>query len=96
MQVSPIFDSVWKTMRRCLNGPVGFAFAAALLVVITYQLVFKPATAQRISYALSGKAPKSAANTAARLGRAVCSPYNRRACEALIWKEQTNDAYENC
>ena len=39
MQVSPIFDSMWKTMRRCLNGPVGFAFAAALLVVITYQFV---------------------------------------------------------
>ena len=31
MQVSPIFDSVWKTMRRCLNGPAGFALAAALL-----------------------------------------------------------------
>ena len=39
MQVSPSFDSGWKTMRRCLNGPVGVAFAAALLVVITYQLV---------------------------------------------------------
>jgi hypothetical protein len=63
MQVSPIFDSVWKTMRRCLNGSVGFAFAAALLVVITYQLVYKPATAQGITYALSGRAAKSGTTT---------------------------------
>ncbi len=47
MQVSPIFDSVWNTMRRCLNGPAGFAFAAALLVVITYQLVSKPANSNQ-------------------------------------------------
>ncbi len=38
MQVSPIFVAGWKTMRRCLNGPVEFAFAAALLVVSTDQL----------------------------------------------------------
>ncbi len=63
MQVSPIFDAVWKTMRRCPNGPVGFAFAAALLVAITYQLVSKPATAQGIIYALSGKAAKSGTAT---------------------------------
>ncbi len=29
MQISPIFASMWKTMRRCTNGPVGFALAAA-------------------------------------------------------------------
>ncbi len=61
MQVSPIFDSAWKTIRRCLSGPVVFAFAAALIVVITYQSVSKPATAQDITYSLSGKAAKSAA-----------------------------------
>ena len=60
MQVSPIFDAVWKTMRRRLNRPVGFAFVAALLVVIKYQLASKPATAQGITYSLSGKASKLA------------------------------------
>ena len=39
MQVSPIFESMWKTVRRCLNGPAVLACAAALLVVITYQFV---------------------------------------------------------
>ncbi len=52
-------------------------------------------TAQGITYSLSGKAAKSttakplvfAAQSAARI---IAAP------EALSWKEQTNDAYENC
>ncbi len=71
MQVSPIFDSVWKTIRRFLNGPVGFALATALIVVITSQLVSKPVTAQGSMYALSGKAANSA--TAATSGTLTLS-----------------------
>ncbi len=58
MQVSPSFDAVWNTMRRCPNGPVGVAFAVALLVVSTYQWASKPATAQGSTYELSGKAAR--------------------------------------
>jgi len=79
MQVSPIFDSVWKTIRRCLNGSVGFAFAAALIVVITYQLASKPATAQGIPYSLSDMAAKSAVPPAPQssptVKRTAATPY---------------------
>ena len=87
MQVSPIFDSIWKTMRRSLKRPVGVACAVALLVVITYQLASKPATAQGVMYALSGKAAKSA--TAKPLVFAVQSAARIIATpdEALSWPE---------
>jgi hypothetical protein len=56
-----------KPRRRCLNGPVGFALAAAALldcnhVSIDLQASYRP---QGITYSLSGKIAKSATATPA-------------------------------